>query len=199
MSITVIAPAGRVAAPAPRSREVESSPAMPEVTSGQLWLVELPAGSPPGGTARHVFDGANVVIYDRALADTVALGLPLGTYAEPAPAKSDAAAARAVQFARDGWSVVRVLQPRAGQRERTRRVQDIVDELAAAKIAGQLPVTILTHSPDGTDERIDARFDDLASIVAAHPRDTLLAIVIDAFGDAGAARLHAVAANGLAG
>ena len=197
MLATLIAPAPRVAEPAPRLPA--PVPALPAVAPGQLWLVELPVGAEPRAAARHALDGANVVLYDRALADIVALALPLGSYAEPAPARSDAAASRSVHFARDGWSVARLLPARLPSRERTRRVQDIVDELAAAKVAGRLPVTVVTTSADGVEERIAARFDDIASIVASHPRDTLLAIVIDAFADVDAAHLHAVAANGLAG
>lgn len=198
MSVTTVAPAARVAAPTPVSREIAPVPDIPAVAPGQLWLVELPEAAAPVGAARQALDGVNVVIYEPALANTVAQALPLGTYAERAPAKSDAAAARAVHFARDGWSVARVLPARLGRRDRTRRVQDIVDELAAAKIAGRLPVTILACGADGA-ERIEARFDDLASLVAAHPRDTCLTIVIEAFGGGGAAALHPVAANGLAG
>jgi hypothetical protein len=199
VSTTLIAPAAFAAEPAPRPHAPVPLPTLPVVTPGQLWLVELPAGTEPSLAGHHALDGVNVVIYDRTLADIVALALPLGTYAEPAPARSVAAAARSVHFARDGWSVVRLLPARLASRERTRWVQDIVDELAAAKVAGNLPVTIVTTSADGVQERIEARFDDLASIVASHPRDTLLAIVIDAFAGAGVARLHAVAANGLAG
>ena len=199
MSVTTVAPAANIAEPVLRRPAPEPLPALPLVEPGQLWLVELSPDEPLSDAARCALDGANVVIYDRALADAVALALPLGTYAEPAPARSDAAAARAVHFARDGWSVARLLPARLASRDRTRRVQDIVDELAAAKIAGRLPVTIVAAGPDGIDERIEARFDDLASIVASHPRDTRLAIVIDAFAGAAAARLHAVAANGLAG
>ena len=197
MSVTLVAPATRIAEPVLRRPLSNTPPTFPTVASGQLWLIELPPGEAPAAAARRALDGANVVIYDRALADAVALALPLGTYAEPAPAKSDAAAARAVHFARDGWSVARLLPARLAARERTRRVQDIVDELAASKVAGSLPVTIVAAGPDGVEEAIEARFDDLASIVASHPRDTHLAIVIDAF--ANAARPHAVAANGLAG
>jgi hypothetical protein len=200
VSTTLIAPAIRAAELAPRPPASIPTPSLPAVAPGQLWLIEAAAdGAELHALSRHALDDANVVIYDRSLADRVSLALPLGTYAEPAPARSDAAASRSVHFARDGWSVVRLLPARLPSRERTRRVQDIVDELAAAKVAGRLPVTIVTHGADGVEERIEARFDDLASIVASHPRDTLLTIVIDAFAGAGAARLHAVAANGLAG
>jgi len=199
VSTILIAPATFAPEPTPCPDPPVSLPTLPVVSAGQLWLVELSAGTEPPSVARHALDGANVAIYDRTLADIVALALPLGSYAEPAPVRSDASAARSVHFARDGWSVVRLMPARLAARERTRRVQDIVDELAAAKVAGSLPVTIVTTSAEGVQERIEARFDDLASIVASHPRDTLLAVVIDAFAGAGAARLHAVAANGLAG
>ncbi|HWB51654.1 MAG TPA: hypothetical protein VG651_21275 [Stellaceae bacterium] len=195
MSITeTFSPAGVAALP---SRRLVSPP-LPAVAPGQLWLVELPGGGPLPAPARHAIDAANVVIYDRALADSLADALPLGAYAEPALG-AEPAATRAVRFARDGWSVVRLLPARRAARERTRRVQDIVDELAAAKIAGRLPVTILAEAADGIEERRAVRFDELAAIVAGYPRDTRLAIVIDAFGAGSAARLHAVAANGLAG
>lgn len=199
MSVTTVAPASTLPRALRRRPLPASIPTLPRVAPGQLWLIELSPGGPLSAAARRALDGVNVVSYDRALADTVSLALPLGTYAEPAPAKSDAAAARAVHFARDGWSVARLLEARLGSGERTRLIQDIVDELATARIAGRLPVTIVTDGSDGVVEQIEARFDDIASIVASHPRDTRLAIVIDAFSGAAAARLHAVAANGLAG
>jgi hypothetical protein len=173
-------------------------PPIPAVTPGQLWLIELPVGSTLSAPARHVLDGADVVIYDRALTGMVANALPLGTYAEPA-ARSDASPSRCVRFARDGWSVARLLPAGLPQRARTRQVQDVVDELAAARVAGRLPVSILAESADGSENRFQTRFDDLASTVAYHPSDALLAIAIDAFGVAAPTRLHAAAANGLAG
>jgi len=202
VSITEITPATRIAGSAPsRPRVSPVSPVVPRLPAlapGQLWLVELVPGEAPPAPVRHALDGANVVIYDRAL--TAALGdeLPMGSYAEPASG-SEAAALRSVRFMRDGWSVARLLPAGPSPRERTRRVQDIVDELAAAKVAGRLPVTILADAADGIEERIEARFDELAAIVASFPRDTRLAIVIDAFAGGVATRLHAVAANGLAG
>jgi hypothetical protein len=199
VSISEIIPATRVAGTASSRRRISPTvPRLPVIAPGQLWLVELAPGEAPPAPVRHALDGANVVIYDRAL--TAALGdeLPLGSYAEPASG-SEAAAARSVRFARDGWSVARLLPAALSPRERTRRVQDIVDELAAAKVPGRLPVAILADAADGIEERIEARFDDLTAIVASFPRATRLAIVIDAFAAGVATRLHAVAANGLAG
>jgi hypothetical protein len=184
------------------ARDNEPSPAdlsaFPAVAPGQLWLIELRSGDTLSASARHVLDAADVVIYDRALSGAVSNALPLGTYAEPA-AQSDASPSRCVRFARDGWSVARLLPAGLTQRQRTRQVQDVVDELAAAKIAGRLPVSILTEGTNGNEDRFQTRFDDLASAVHDHTPDACLAIVINAFGSTGGARLHAVAGNGLAG
>jgi len=199
VSIAEIIPAAGFAGPTTRRLGARvAQPALPAIAPGQIWLIELPADGALAAPLRRALDAANVVIYDRALADAVARLLPLGAYAEPASGQ-EGAASRCVRFARDGWSVARLLPARLPQRERTRRVQDVVDELAAAKVAGGLAVAVLAESADGVRERIEARFDDLASLVASHPRDTNLAIVIEAFGGAAAAQLHAVAANGLAG
>ena len=141
------------------------------------------------------------MVYDRVLADIVAGALPLGGYAEPAQ-KLDAgsavgAAARAVRFARDGWSVARALSAGLAPRERGRRIQEIIDELAVPPAPP--PVTILAEAADGIEERLEVRFDDLPTIVASYPRDTRLTIVIDANASSAAVRLRAVGANGLAG
>src|SRR5204862_969780 len=58
---------------------------LPVIRRGQLWFVELPESGP--GLAPFEYGGlttANIVVYDRALAPTVARHLPLGSYAEPA-------------------------------------------------------------------------------------------------------------------
>lgn len=198
MTISEITSHATLVETAPRRSPVHARPTLPKVGPGQLWLVEVPLQGPLPEASRQVLRDANVVIYDRSLTNAVAEALPLGTYAEPAAAP-ETAAARSVRFARDGWSVVRLLPARLPQRERTRRVQDVVDELATAKVLGRLPITLSAEAADGIEEHLTARFDDLAAIVASFPRDTRLAIVIDAFGGATAAPLHAVAANGLAG
>src|SRR5437660_11145158 len=57
---------------------------LPVMRPGQLWLVELPARAPEVAPLEYrALSNANVVIYDRALAPTVARVLPLGEYAEP--------------------------------------------------------------------------------------------------------------------
>ena len=60
-------------------------PALPTVGPSQLWYVELPSAERKFSPLEYqVLTTANVVIYDRALASTVARFLPIGGYAEPA-------------------------------------------------------------------------------------------------------------------
>jgi hypothetical protein len=199
VSTSLIASASVVAERAPLPRVASVASELPVIAAGQLWIAELPLEGPLPAPVHHALRGANVVIYDRALAGPVAQALSFGGYAEPADAAAgQTAAARSVRFARDGWSVARLLPAGLSPRERTRRVQDIVDELAAARILGRLPVLVIAQSGE-IEERVEARFDDLAAIVGSYPRDTLLTVVIAAFSGAGASRLYGVAANGLAG
>lgn len=201
MSICEISLGSPPAVTAPRQRRPAAPAPLPDIVPGQVWLVEMPAIDGALSTPlRRVLEAVNVVIYDRGLAERLAKSLPLGSYAEPAAANrlGDAAASRSVRFARDGWSVVRLVPARPAQRERGRRVRNLVEELLAAKVAGGIAVSIMTDT-DGIADRVETRLDRLAEAVAAYPRDARLLIAIGAF-DAGAApRLRAVAANGLAG
>ena len=57
---------------------------LPLVQPGQLWLVDFPATAPELAPLEYrALSSANVVIYDRTLALSVARFLPLGGYAEP--------------------------------------------------------------------------------------------------------------------
>src|SRR5215208_2536920 len=70
-----------------RTTAPRPAPPPPRIAPGQLWLVETEAvGAQLRGFERDAFNGANVVIYDRALTAFVAAGLPLGSYAEPSRA-----------------------------------------------------------------------------------------------------------------
>src|SRR5690349_18134531 len=89
---------------------------LPLMQPGQLWWVELPTRGPELAPFEYrALSTANVLVYDRALASTVARHLPLGSYAEPAAldhGRLNLASERCLRFARDGWSVARLLQPR---------------------------------------------------------------------------------------
>jgi hypothetical protein len=172
-------------------------PPLPAVAPGQLWLTQLSQGGEEARAVAHALDGVDVVVYDRPLEEFVGRCLPLGSYAEPA-STAEGAAARCVRFVRDGWSVVRLLPAQLTPRERTRRIQHVIDELATARVPVRMPATIFATA-DGIEERIAVQLEDLAAIVASFPRDARLAIVIDALGAAAPAKLRAIAANGLAG
>src|SRR5207245_10185087 len=90
-----------------------SVPQLPGVLPGQIWVVEHDPGMPLSPLDRAVLIGANVVLYDRALASLVAQLLPLGAYAEPLPgvepATGPAIMPRALDFAAEGWSVVQLV------------------------------------------------------------------------------------------
>jgi hypothetical protein len=199
VSVSEIFPSAPLARSGPRHRPPPPvAKVLPEIAPGQLWLVEAAAvKAEPSASARHAIDGANVVIYDRALTGRLGNSLPLGIYAEPA-ALGDGAAVRSVRFARDGWSVVRLMAPRLPHRDRVRRVRDIVDALAAARVPAAAPVRVLAEAAYGIREETETTLDRLIGAVATFDRDTRLTIVIDAFG-AAAANSRAIAANGLAG
>jgi hypothetical protein len=201
VSVLEIVTGSRAATAVLRQPCAALAPALPAVAPGQVWLVELPArkiaASEP---VRRLLDAVNVIVYDRALAEPLADVLPFGAYAEPAAATPDiAAAARCVRFAQDGWSVARLVPARLGQRERTRRVRALAAELTAARAPAGLPAFILAEIDDGVCERVDTRLDRLAETVATYPPGARLLIAVEAFAGGAAARLHAVAANGLAG
>jgi hypothetical protein len=167
--------------------------------------LELPASASADPDIRRILDRANVVIYDRDLAEAVAAILPLGTYAEPAaPAGEfgDPTALRAARFAADGWSVVRLVAARASQRDRVGRIRRLADALAATPAQTDLAATVYAEAGDGVCEPTETRLSRLDLVVVTYPRDARLTIVIQPSADAVATagpRLRAVAGNGLAG
>lgn len=77
---------------------------------GQVRLIELNGSSTLPAADRAALDGADVVLYDRALAERIAGILPTGAYAEPLSAAFAPVAScispRAVKLAAEGWLVV---------------------------------------------------------------------------------------------
>ena len=169
---------------------------MPAVEPGQLWLIEVSPGGGASALARHVVDSANVVIYDHAVADSLAARLPLGTYAERA---GDGSAARSVRFARDGWSVARLLAAPATQRDRVAGIRRLVEELAGGPAPADLAVTVIGELADGICEPTETRLDRLDLVVVTYPHDARLTVIVGGLGAPGAARAQNVAGNGLAG
>ena len=178
---------------------------LPVMRPGQLWLVELPAAAPEFAPLEHrALRNANVVIYDRALAPTVAHFLPLGGYAEPV-ASSDgqrgAGAERCVRFARDGWSVARLFSPGfhpGGERIDT--IRQLSHHLLGKMPAG-LPVRIFVSAGRGRYERNETQLCRLDAIIASYAsvRSSTFTIVLDVTDTGGEPRFSVASANGLAG
>jgi hypothetical protein len=178
-------------------------PKFPAIEPGQLWLIEVAADGALSASARHAVDDANVVIYDRALAQTLSGAPPLGTYAEAGESTdqaNDRAAARTVRFACDGWSVARLVPAGPTQRQRIVRVRRLIEELAAAKPAAEVAVTVYGELKDGVCEPTETWLNRLDQVVVTYPRDARLTIVVSGVnGSLAAGRVQAVAGNGLAG
>ncbi len=130
--------------PAVARRHPETTSPLPAVQPGQLWLIETAPGGALSDPARHVVDSANVIVYDRALAGTLSGALPLGTYAEAAAEGApEASLSRCVRFARDGWSVVRMLAAPATQRDRVAGIRSLAEQIAGNRPAAEIAITVI--------------------------------------------------------
>jgi hypothetical protein len=173
---------------------------------GQLWLVEFPATAPEFTPLEYrALSDANVVIYDRALAPTVAGLLPLGGYAEPAASidgQCGAGAERCFRFVRDGWSVARLFYPGPlTGRERLDKIGQLSRRLLTIQTPADLPVQIFVSRGRGRYERNQTQLSRLDTIIAANAsvRSSTFTIVLDVTGSGGAPRFNVASANGLAG
>ena len=127
----------------------------PTIEPGQLWLVEFPvAEAEISALERHAVANANVVIYDRALADTVAAVLSLGGYAEPATGDG---MGRCLQFARDGWSVARLIEPQHNGRAIGECLSALAARLGAAGDPSDVRITL--HSDGHAHSDLQVRLD----------------------------------------
>src|SRR5207248_1279742 len=138
-----------------------SVPQLPDVLPGQIWVVEHDAGMPLSPLDRAVLAGANVVLYDRALASLVAELLPLGAYAEPLPGVEPATTPRALDFAAEGWSVAQLVA--AGPAWRA-RLAALPPALFRASRDGALPVRVVAKDPGGHERAFDAGHDEFAEL-----------------------------------
>jgi hypothetical protein len=175
-------------------------PALPILRPGQLWYVELPSAEPTLAPLEHLaLTTANVVVYDRALAPTVARFLPIGGYAEPAAPSdgaSDASLERCLRFTRDGWSVARLIDP---GRERVGMIRQLSERLLRAN-ASVSPVMVFANA-GGAYENSKADLDQLGDIIDARRFDqpVTLTIIFSGLDVKAAPRFAVASANGLAG
>jgi hypothetical protein len=177
----------------------------PAVEPGQIWLVEC---APASLCAVHagLLAQANVVLYERGLLAALADALPIGTYAEKLPATTvaePAIAPRALQFAADGWSVLQLVERRAGWR---RDLRSVTEELHRAG-GGMPPLRAVGTITAGRYRRLHGIAADLVTVAAGLGPDGLLCLTFmrsDAALGASpvprpAASGQAFTANGLAG
>jgi hypothetical protein len=177
-------------------------PAPPSVPPGELWLVEFPPTelqlSPLGHRALTT---ANVVIYDRSLGAIVAGLLPLGGYAEPSN-PGDAGWKRALRFARDGWSVAKLVDTAAFSRqERIVKIRSWTDRLLPLGLSSRLSVSVFSHLGGQQYERTGTELGELGAILDARAveQSPSLTITFDVAAGGTAQRFSVASANGLAG
>ena len=179
------------------ARWIEVS-ALPDVEAGQLWLVELPPGAEPSPLERRALTTANVLIYDRALADTVAAILPLGAYAEPAVSTSQPD--RSLGFVHDGWSVVRLIDTTDVRlRQRVDQIRALSKQLLATRSLAQLPILLFAGTDSGRVRQTEADLDTLDAVIAQCGPEDHLTLVFGAVRNRSARTLSFAASNGLAG
>jgi hypothetical protein len=173
---------------------------------GQLWLVELPATGPEFAPLEYrALSNANVVIYDRALAPTVARLLPLGGYAEPvvsSDGQSGTGSERCVRFVRDGWSVARLIYPAfQSGRERLDQIRRLSQRFLTIEMPAALPVRIFVSAGRGRYEKNETQLSRLDAVMAAYAsvRFATFTIVLDVTDTGSTPRFSVASANGLAG
>jgi hypothetical protein len=177
---------------------------LPVMQPGQLWLVELPTSGPELAPFEYrALSTANVLVYDRALAPTVARHLPLGSYAEPAAldyGRFSSASERCLRFAQDGWSVARLLQPRLFANERLEVLGQLTRRFPAHKLPADLPVRMFVARGRDRYEKSEIPLHELGSRAAnASALSSTLTIVLDVTEAREAPRFAVTPANGLAG
>ena len=169
----------------------------PNIQPGQIWLIEQTAATGLLALDRGAFTGADVVLYDRALAPLLALLLPLGGYAEPLSADGDegdpAISPRALKLAADGWSVVQLVEPCRRWRERLRRAADEQRPLNA------LTIQLIAKTAAARCSSREACAADLPELVDAVAEDQLLTLIVGPLAGSTPAAACAFLGNGLAG
>lgn len=166
---------------------------LPELEAGQIWMIEISPIDELSTPHRAIMTIGNVIIYDRSLEAIVANALPLGGYAEPeAEAKT---AQRCVQFARDGWSVVRLLDRQTPAIRRIAHLQELAQCWQRATAIHKSAVFWAAGNGEGA-RRITPAGDIDRELAATIDQDNLTVV----FTATGAVPISAATpANGLAG
>ena len=189
-------------------REQPARAAAPATGPGRLYLIARCSGEPGLTSAeRETLVSSNIIVYERPLAALVAAILPLGGYAEPAPAAGPEPSApifeRCLKFALDGWSVVQLMERRPPM-ERARWVEDAAEQLASAGVSSETPVQVLVDGACGGPANIATQLRSAHLVIdqrgLAHGLDVGgLIMVVGPIATGPAPQVYAFAANGLAG
>jgi hypothetical protein len=166
---------------------------LPELEAGQIWVIEISPTDQLSTLHRAIMNIGNVIIYDRSLEAIVANALPLGGYAEPeAETKT---AQRCVQFARDGWSVVRLLDRQTSAIQRIAHLRELAQCWQRAAATHKSAVFLAARNGEGA-RRITPAGDIDRELAATIDQGNLTVI----FTATGAVPTSAATpANGLAG
>ena len=177
---------------------------LPVMRAGQLWLVECPAAAPEFAPLEHrALRGANVVIYDRALAPTVARLLPLGGYAEPVVSGdghsgADPIVASVSSATAGAWldCSIPAFGP-AGSGSTKSGSYRIA--CSASRRSPICQVQIFVSRGQGRYERKETQLSRLDAILARYVPSSTFTIVLDMTDIGVAPRFSVASANGLAG
>jgi siroheme synthase len=181
-------------------RDSQYSGARTTVKPSQVWLIEHSSARALSPFDRAVLTGADVVIYDRALAPVVASVLPLGAYAEAMPLDarlaSHAISSRALGFAVDGWSVAQLVETHADRRS---RLQLTSDALVSFGCPGDLPVLVIAKGSLFRRCVRDTCLRTLPGLADDFAGDDFLTLAFGPLEARYPRPCHAFTANGLAG
>jgi hypothetical protein len=171
-------------------------PALPVIQPGELWVVEhASADQALSPLCRHLLTSASIVVYDPALYSIVAANLPVGGYAEPTAAQEgpfDTPINRCIQFARDGWSVVRL--SRHGSLK-DRRIAWLIERMIGAGCSTSMSVRLFTDANGSIPQRTETELGRLDATTA----EGCVAIAFAVVGTGAGPHLYAISSNGLAG
>ncbi|MFL5265647.1 MAG: hypothetical protein ACJ8AH_03470 [Stellaceae bacterium] len=175
---------------------------LPKMRPGQLWFAEITSADPvPASLEHQALTSANVIIYDRALAPTVSRFLPLGGYAEPAaPSRLSFNATwdRCLRFAREGWSVARLVHP--SREQLAAEVRNLSRLLLGGGLAPDL-VVVFANLGDGVYEKSQMALCELDAALGlgGFAESLPLTIVCDVVHSGASSHASAASTNGLAG
>jgi hypothetical protein len=189
--------------PGARGTDRPANATAPAAGSGRLYLIER-CGGELGLTAaeQEALVGANIIVYERPLAALVAAVLPLGGYAEPAPAAGTAPDTpvfeRCLKFALDGWSVVQLMErrPRA---QRAKWIEEATAQLVTAGVSSDIAVLVRVDAACGGPLTIETQLRSAHAVIAERGLPDGLMLVLGPIGPGPAPQVYAFAANGLAG